>query len=159
VPRELTGHCLIKINRTTLKQLNRKIGDKMDYKTAVPMFDDSIWELSNSGTGIIVCVVVTDLVKTSGFFKKVSDKGLFVECSTLDEKKTRGLIEQTLSNNQQTMNPEVIDYLLEVVDMDCGLLVSELDKLSLPLPFGNCFRKRIIPHNFPLQNITKYVII
>lgn len=119
------------INCQTLKALDRKIGDKKDYKK-IPTFDDAIISaLSLTKQDVMVVVSVIDLDKRTSLYKKISTEGLVVECKSLDAKQVKQLILDICSENNQSMKQDVMDYFLSVVDMDCAMIVSELKKLSL----------------------------
>ena len=123
---------LLVINCQKLNALTKKVGDKKSKKEKVPNFDEALLKaLAITKMDIVVVISVVDLDKRSSLYKKIQSDGVFLECKALEPKQVKELITSNLKEHGMTMAPDVVDMFLSYVDMDCSIILSELNKLAL----------------------------
>lgn len=122
---------MLVLNCSTLKAMGRKAGDKREYKK-VPTFDSVLLEALNSTKiDVTVLIAAIDVDKRSALYKQIQSDGIFVECKPLEVKKVKELIGSELKQNNQSMSTEVLEQFLSFVDLDCSIILRELEKLAL----------------------------
>lgn len=114
-----------------LKALDCKIATSKSYKGRIPTLFDEMCKLLQTYKNVNVLIPVTNLNKSANAYKKVEKFGTIELFKPMTSKQYVSFVKKRCDVYGIYMNEDTIKYFLDIVDENCAIIDSELNKIAL----------------------------